>query len=229
MVDNEAASDTPIEERPTHRIVGNDELPPAQQRRWDAIVRAALELLDSDGDYDQIQMRDVAARADVALGTLYRYFASKEHLYAAVMAVWFRSFHRGLERQRLPEEPGEALKELLGRAIKAFAKKPQFLRVEIVLEGSTDVYANELFSESSAGYLAAYREVLAGLTETEIRQIETMVGCVLKTKLHRFALGRDTIEVVLDDVLGSVDLVFSPPPQVHRVRRASATAARTTR
>ncbi|MCU1366310.1 MAG: TetR/AcrR family transcriptional regulator [Ilumatobacteraceae bacterium] len=225
MVDNEAV----IEEQRGHRIVGNDELPPAQQKRWDAIVRAALELLDSDGDYDQIQMRDVAARADVALGTLYRYFASKEHLYAAVMAVWFRSFHRRLERQRLPEEPGEALKELLSRAIRAFAKKPQFLRVEIVLEGSTDVYANQLFSESSASYVAAYREVLAGLTETEIRQIETMVGCVLTTKLHRFALGRDPIERVLEDVLGSVDLVFSPPPQVHRVRRASATPARSTR
>jgi len=54
-------------------------LPPAQRKRWDQIVRAALELLE-DGEYDQIQVRDVARRADVALGTLYRYFASKEAL-----------------------------------------------------------------------------------------------------------------------------------------------------
>ena len=58
-------------------------LPPAQRKRWDQIVRAALELLE-DGEYDQIQVRDVAKRADVALGTLYRYFASKEHLLSLI-------------------------------------------------------------------------------------------------------------------------------------------------
>ena len=194
------------------------DLTPAQQQRWDRIVRAALEMLE-DGEYDQIQMRDVAARADVALGTLYRYFASKEHLYAAVMTVWFRSFHRGLERERLSDDPGEALKEMLGRAIAAFARKPQFLRLEIVLEGSTDTYARELFSESSMKYAAAYRDALAGLSEAEISSIETLVGCVLGTMLHRFALGKDTIERVYEAVFGAVDLVFSPAPHVHRHRR----------
>ena len=32
------------------------------------------------GGYDAVQMRTVAERADVALGTLYRYFPSKIHL-----------------------------------------------------------------------------------------------------------------------------------------------------
>src|ERR1700712_4190922 len=149
---------TPVTPKPA------TDLTPSQQQRWDRIVRAALEMLEV-GEYDQIQMRDVAARADVALGTMYRYFASKEHLYAAVMTVWFRSFHRGLERDRLSDDPGEALKEMLGRAIAAFARKPQFLRLEIVLEGSTDPYARALFSESSQKYAAAYRDALAGLSE----------------------------------------------------------------
>ena len=33
-------------------------------------------------------MRDVAARADVAMGTVYRYFTSKDHLLAATLVHW---------------------------------------------------------------------------------------------------------------------------------------------
>lgn len=41
--------------------------------------------LASDGGFDAVQMRTVAADADVALGTLYRYFPSKEHLLVSAM------------------------------------------------------------------------------------------------------------------------------------------------
>ena len=33
-------------------------------------------------------MRDVAQEAGVALATVYRYFTSKEHLYAAALLEW---------------------------------------------------------------------------------------------------------------------------------------------
>src|SRR5919108_352324 len=62
-------------------------LPPSQRARRDRIVVAATELLAEVG-YEAVQMRDVAERADVALGTLYRYFSSKEHLYAAALVAW---------------------------------------------------------------------------------------------------------------------------------------------
>jgi len=58
-------------------------LPRGQQERRDRIVRAAISLLQHGGEYDEIQMRDVALEAGVTLGTVYRYFTSKEHLYAA--------------------------------------------------------------------------------------------------------------------------------------------------
>ena len=207
-------------ETPSTSPPAAESLPPAQRTRWDRIVRAALELLE-DGEYDQIQMRDVAARADVALGTLYRYFASKEHLYAAVMLVWFRSFQRGLQREQLPEEPGEALKELLRRSVAAFARKPQFLRVEIVLQGSTDVHTTKLFREFSEKNRGAYGEALDGLSELDIDRISAMASAVLGTALHQFALGRATIERVYEIVLGSVDLVFSPAPELRFERHVS--------
>ena len=60
--------------------IGADELGSAAQRdRRRRIIDATLALA-SKGGYDAVQMRAVAEKADVALGTLYRYFPSKIHL-----------------------------------------------------------------------------------------------------------------------------------------------------
>jgi TetR/AcrR family transcriptional regulator, cholesterol catabolism regulator len=53
--------------------------------RGDAILDAALELA-ATGGFDQVRQREVAARANVALGTLYKRFRSKEDLLAAAMS-----------------------------------------------------------------------------------------------------------------------------------------------
>ena len=53
-----------------------------KQRLLDAATALAAE-----GGYDAVQMRDVAARAEVALGTLYRHYASKDQLLLAALAA----------------------------------------------------------------------------------------------------------------------------------------------
>ena len=57
---------------------------PSQRARQERIVAAAVELA-GEGGYDAVQMREVAERSGVALGTLYRYFPSKKHLLVAAM------------------------------------------------------------------------------------------------------------------------------------------------
>ena len=51
---------------------------------------AALQL-GADGGYDAVQMRDVAASAEVALGTIYRYFPSKDALLAAAWSSGWKT------------------------------------------------------------------------------------------------------------------------------------------
>lgn len=53
--------------------------------RTDAILDAALELA-AHGGFDNVRQREVAARANVALGTVYKRFRSKEDMLAAAMA-----------------------------------------------------------------------------------------------------------------------------------------------
>jgi AcrR family transcriptional regulator len=76
--------------------MGGITLTARQAARRERIIRAALELA-AEGGYDAVQMRDVASRADVALGTIYHYFSSKDHLLAATLVLWSRDLQRQLE------------------------------------------------------------------------------------------------------------------------------------
>jgi AcrR family transcriptional regulator len=64
--------------------------------RSDAILDAALELA-ARGGFDHVRQREVAARANVALGTLYKRFRSKEDLLAAAMAREAERLEKKLE------------------------------------------------------------------------------------------------------------------------------------
>src|SRR5881227_3699012 len=65
-------------------------IPASQLARRERILDSAMELA-GDGGYDAVQMREVAERAEVALGTVYRYFPSKVHLLVAAMTRTFQS------------------------------------------------------------------------------------------------------------------------------------------
>lgn len=60
----------------------------AQRERRRRILAATIELA-SQGGFDAVQMRAVSEHADVALGTLYRYFPSKIHLLVSALATQF--------------------------------------------------------------------------------------------------------------------------------------------
>ena len=55
--------------------------------------------LGADGGYDAVQMRDVAQTAGVALGTIYRYFSSKDHLLAETLVEWAADLGRKVSRR----------------------------------------------------------------------------------------------------------------------------------
>src|SRR3954452_18309962 len=69
----------------------------AQRRRR---LLAAATALAAEGGYDAVQMRDVAARAEVALGTLYRHYSSKDQLLLAALAEQATTL-----RERLQHRP----------------------------------------------------------------------------------------------------------------------------
>lgn len=75
----------------------------AQRDRRKRILDATITLA-SKGGFDAVQMRAVADQADVALGTLYRYFPSKIHLLVSALG---REFERAEATLRDKPIPGD--------------------------------------------------------------------------------------------------------------------------
>ncbi len=89
------------------------------------MVAAAVELATAGG-YDAVQMRDVAARAEVALGTLYRHYPSKDHLLLAALTEQAEGLRERIA-QRPPDGDDAAARtgDVLRRASRALARRPQ--------------------------------------------------------------------------------------------------------
>ena len=82
---------------------GADSGSSAQRERRKRILDATLALA-SKGGYDAVQMRTVAEKADVAVGTLYRYFPSKVHLLVTAMARELGRVEGRVDRSQLRGE-----------------------------------------------------------------------------------------------------------------------------
>ena len=96
----------------------------AQRDRHRRILDATLALA-SKGGYEAVQMRTVAERADVALGTLYRYFPSKIHLLVSALARELEGYLERLERRPVPgETPYERVWYVLSRATRTMQREP---------------------------------------------------------------------------------------------------------
>jgi AcrR family transcriptional regulator len=97
----------------------------SQHQRRKRIIQAAAALA-SRGGVEAMQMRTVAERAGVALGTLYRYFPSKMDLVVAVVNEEMDTLEVSLER-RPPrsEAPAGRAVEVLMRATRGLMREPE--------------------------------------------------------------------------------------------------------
>jgi AcrR family transcriptional regulator len=97
----------------------------AQRDRRKRILDATIALA-TKGGYDAVQMRTVAENADVALGTLYRYFPSKIHLLVSGLAREFEQAQEKLDRRQIPgDTPSERVLFVLGRVTRTLQRYPE--------------------------------------------------------------------------------------------------------
>jgi TetR/AcrR family transcriptional regulator, cholesterol catabolism regulator len=96
----------------------------AQRDRRKRILDATIALASSGG-FDAVQMRTVAEQADVALGTLYRYFPSKIHLLVSALAQELETAQAGLESQPIPgDSAADRVMHVLGQSTRSLQRDP---------------------------------------------------------------------------------------------------------
>jgi TetR/AcrR family transcriptional regulator, cholesterol catabolism regulator len=119
-------------------IVLSETLTRSQTARRQRVIAAAMELA-GDGGYDAVQMRDVASLARVALGTIYRYFSSKDHLLAATLVEWTRDLQRRIsQRPAAGDTPADRVVDVVRRATHNLERNPKLTAALITAVSSPD-------------------------------------------------------------------------------------------
>jgi AcrR family transcriptional regulator len=183
------------------------------------IVEVAMVLAERDG-YEAVRLRELAARAEVALGTLYRRFSSKEDiLYAAL------DFETGKMEAALAKRPvkGETAKTRVNRFFElltqAMVTKPKLAQamLRVVASGVPEL------AEKVAGYharmtglvLDAYHGEHIATDDPEnppterALDIAFMLQQVWFASLVGWASGSNTPAQVVGHVGSAVDLILA--------------------
>jgi AcrR family transcriptional regulator len=180
----------------------------AQQQRRRRMVNAGLALLQRQ-DYERIQVKDVAEEAGVALGTLYNYFSSKEHLFAEVLVQWAATLRASLARHPLDAvTPQEKLTQALHRSVRAFQHQPQLARLVATLQMSSDPFATEILSRLDQATRGVYLELLEDLDPLRARRIIRTASAIFDSFLRSWSAGRLSTVDMYDFLTEGVSLLF---------------------
>jgi TetR/AcrR family transcriptional regulator, cholesterol catabolism regulator len=183
----------------------------ASQRERRRRIAAAAQALLEEREYDRIQIRDVAEAAGVALGTLYRYFPSKEQLFAHVLMEWSAGFETTLRRRQARTGDAERLRLALRRAAAAFERHPHFFRLIAVLEVVDDPGVAGPFRTHGERFTRALADTLPDVHPDDVAVIATMAQALLSTLLRSWAQGRRSMADVYEQLDRSVALIFGTP------------------
>ncbi|HEY3845088.1 MAG TPA: TetR/AcrR family transcriptional regulator [Acidimicrobiales bacterium] len=180
-----------------------------QLERRQRLIDAGLVLLRRD-DYAQIQVKDVAEEAGVALGTLYNYFSSKEHLFAEVLVQWAATLRASLANHPLDGiTPGERLIQALHRSVRAFQQQPQLARLVSTLQMSSDPFATEILSRLDQATRGVYLEILRDFEPPLAQRIIRSASAIFDSFLRSWSAGRLSTVDLYDYLTESVSLLFA--------------------
>jgi AcrR family transcriptional regulator len=159
---------------------GDGALARSQAARRRRVLDATLRLA-ADGGFDAVQMRDVAAAADVALGTVYRYFSSKERLLLEAMAEQQADLRRYLEVHP-PEEPTAHARvvAVLKRANRSLRAHPDVTAAMVRSMGSAQT--------ENADIVQRVTEIMTAIITSAIHGTETRAATTSEVRVARILM-----------------------------------------
>lgn len=182
------------------------------------VIEAVIELIAEVGA-EAIQMRDVALRSGVALGTVYRYFSSKDHLLAAALEDWQKRLTRRIlasrDRTDRDQDPLLGVLDYLQRAQRAFHRNPAMTALMFQTATSADPEAKATIDQMNRTNTEMFNRLLEGVAPEDIPNITFCLNAALNTALSGVLTGMMTLEesvsrvdwvarVLLDDARRSV-------------------------
>lgn len=195
-----------------------DDLTPKRRERATRIVKSALQILNQGTEYEAIQIREVAERANVSLATIYRFYPSKEQLFAATLLEWQEGLRADTNARPLQGSAPARMSDLALRIIDAFDRGPQYFRLITALEIAGDPVVKAKLSEEEHLARLMFTGLLTGYAAADAKAIVDIVLGVMGNSLRRWARGAIDIAQVRDQLTTTLDIVFSASAVAHPER-----------
>jgi len=177
----------------------------ARKRR---LLHAAVELA-AEGGYDAVQMRDVAGRAEVALGTLYRHYTSKDQLLLAALADQATTLRERLD-QRPPrgDAPAERVADVLRRATRALERQPRVTHAMVIAMSVSDDSAAPVKQEINETLRAIIVDAVDGTPVADLDDVVRVLGSVWFAELTFWSGGLTDATAMADHLARAAALLL---------------------
>jgi AcrR family transcriptional regulator len=167
----------------------------------DRILDIVVEILETEG-YDAVQLREVARRARTSLATIYKRYATRDELILAALESWMEeNRYSGLGLQE--RVPGESLYVGLMRMLRTifepWEQHPAMLTAYFRARAAPG--GQRLVERGLDLVVPVGLEVLAGVDEDFVRDVDSVVTSLVYGLIGRFAAG----EIAITDILAGLD------------------------
>ena len=187
-----------------------ESMTPGQLARRQRLLDAVLAMI-ADGADEELQMKEIAERSGVALGTVYRYFSSKDHLLAAAMVQWASALDERTSRRPVPDgTASDRLSAVLHQALRAYARQPTFARLLVLVANSTDPYASACYADMRPVVFPALERAIDTVDADTRSRILAVVGAVWYHCLVEWVNQRMTIDQVTTMLDSTCELLLAP-------------------
>jgi TetR/AcrR family transcriptional regulator, cholesterol catabolism regulator len=195
----------------TNSLTADDLGSAAQRDRRKRILDATIALA-TRGGFDAVQMRAVAEQADVALGTLYRYFPSKIHLLVSALGREFEKAESAGRGKPIPgDTPHERVMHVLGRTTRGLQGEPHLTealtRAFMFADASVQSEIHHVGMLMTSMLTRAMQPGKTDLTEEDVA-IAKVIGDVWLAALVGWVTGRTTSEDVTHQMDVAVRLLL---------------------
>jgi AcrR family transcriptional regulator len=188
----------------------------AQQARLQRVLDAAMEL-GLEGGYEAVQMRDVASRAHVAMGTVYRYFTSKDHLLAAALVHWVEQLDARLAQvPARGETAADRVIDVLDRALRAMGRQPRLVEAVFSSLSSSDPSTIDCQNQISDLMDGIIRRAMGDPEPDDFADRSRLLGHVWYSSIVGWVNGRTDLSRVHGEVAIAVRLLLGGEPVTAR-------------
>ncbi len=167
---------------------------PRQKRSretFERILEAASELIHERGS-DALKLTEVAVKADVPIGSVYRYFPNKRAILAKLAKEYFKQFNEDLSTSAMDATHlvslEQSMRRMTWRLFRRFQNEPVLRDVLSGCEADRDIEEINLADSRESGDRLYKRFVELGGEPSPTKRIECFMMCHLSGSAFRMAL-----------------------------------------